>query len=67
MVLHRAVNGIMQTSKKEVYFSSFQIVVLFDKRLCKSCVKRIHLVTDDGLYHRKVFYKVKMFLLILYE
>ena len=27
----------------------------------KSCVKRIHLVTDDGLYNRKAFYTVKMF------
>ena len=26
----------------------------------KSCVKRIHLVTDDGLYDRKAFYKVKI-------
>ena len=24
-----------------------------------SCVKRIHLVTDDGLYDQKAFYKVK--------
>ena len=27
----------------------------------KSCVKRIQLVTDDGLYHRKTFYTVKLF------
>ena len=26
----------------------------------KSCVKRTHLVTDDGLYHRKAFYTVKI-------
>ena len=26
----------------------------------KSCVKRIHLVTDDGLFDRKAFYKVKI-------
>ena len=25
----------------------------------KSCEKRVHLVTDDGLYDRKDFYKVK--------
>ena len=25
----------------------------------KSCVKCIHLVTDDGLYDRKTFYTVK--------
>ena len=31
---------------------------MFDKKQ-KSCVKRIHLVTDDGIYDRKVFYKVK--------
>ena len=32
---------------------------MFDKKQ-KSCVKRIHLVTDDGLYDRNAFYKVKM-------
>ena len=31
---------------------------MFDKKQ-KSCVKRIHLVTDDGLYDRKAFYTVK--------
>ena len=31
---------------------------MFDKKQ-KSCVKRIHLVTDDGLYDRKVLYPVK--------
>ena len=31
---------------------------MFDKKQ-KSCVKRIHLVTDDGIYDRKVFYTVK--------
>ena len=25
----------------------------------KNCVKRIHLVTDDGLYDREAFYIVK--------
>ena len=28
----------------------------FDKQQ-KSCIKRIHLVTDDGLYDQKAFYK----------
>ena len=32
---------------------------MFDKKQ-KSCVKHIHLVTDDGLYDRKAFYKVKI-------
>ena len=32
---------------------------MFDKKQ-KSCVKRIHLVTDDGLYNRKAFYTVKI-------
>ena len=32
---------------------------MFDKKQ-KSCVKRIHLVTADGLYDRKVFYEVKI-------
>ena len=40
---------------------------MLDKKK-KSCVKRIHLVTDDGLYDRKAFYTVKIvFLFILYE
>ena len=30
---------------------------MFDKKQ-KSCVKRIHLVTDDGLYDRKTFYTI---------
>ena len=32
---------------------------MFDEKQ-NSCVKRIHLVTDDGLYARKTFYKVKI-------
>ena len=32
---------------------------MFDKKQ-KSCVKRIHLVTDDGLYDQKAFYIVKI-------
>ena len=31
----------------------------FDKKQ-KSCVNRTHLVTDDGLYDRKDFCKVKI-------
>ena len=31
---------------------------MFDKKQ-KSCVKRLHLVTDDGLYDWKAFYTVK--------
>ena len=31
---------------------------MFDKKQ-KSCVTRIHLVTDDGLYDQKAFYEVK--------
>ena len=26
----------------------------------KSCIKRIHLVTDDGLYDQKDFYKMEI-------
>ena len=33
--------------------------IMFGKKQ-KSCVKRTHLVTDDGLYHRKAFYTVKI-------
>ena len=41
---------------------------MFDKKKQKSCVKHIHLVTDDGLYDWKAFYKgKKVFLFILYE
>ena len=32
---------------------------MFDKKQ-KSCTKRIDLVSDDGLYARKAFYKVKI-------
>ena len=32
---------------------------MFEKKK-KSCVKRIHLVTDDGLYARKAFYIVQI-------
>ena len=32
---------------------------MFNKKQ-KRCVKRIHLVTDDGLYDRKAFYTVKI-------
>ena len=31
---------------------------MFNKK--KSCIKRIHLVTDDGLYDQKTFYKVEI-------
>ena len=59
----------MQTSKKEVHFffcsvccivfnCSWQLI-MFDKKQ-KSCVKHIHLVTDDGLYDQKAFYTVKI-------
>ena len=69
MVSHRAFNGIMQTPKKEVHFFFFSVcyivlncswqLIMFDKKQ-KKCVKRIHLVTDDDLYDRKAFYKVKI-------
>ena len=36
---------------------------MFDKKQ-KGWVKRIHLVTDDGLYDRKTFYTVIFFFLI---
>ena len=69
MVSHRAIDDIMQTPKKEVHFFFFSVccivfncswqLIMFDKKQ-KSCVKRIHLVTDDGLYDRKAFYTVKI-------
>ena len=40
----------------EDHHLSWQLI-LFDKKQ-KSCIKRIYLVTDDGLYDRKSFYKV---------
>ena len=58
----------MQTPKKEVHFFFFSVccivfncswqLIMFDKKQ-KSCVKRIHLVTDDGLTERKAFCTVK--------
>ena len=77
-VSHRAIDNIMQTPKKEVHFFFFSVccivfncywqLIIFDKKQ-KSCVKRIHLVTDYGLYDRKAFYTVKkiVFLFIFYE
>ena len=69
MVSHRAIDDIMQTPKKEVHFFFFSAccivfncswqLIMFGKKQ-KSCVKRTHLVTDDGLYHRKAFYTVKI-------
>ena len=34
-------------------------LIMFDKKQ-KPCIKRTHLVTDDGLYNRKTFYKVEI-------
>ena len=69
MVSHRVINDIIQTPKKEVHFFFFSIcgivsnfswqLIMFDKKQ-KGCVKRIHLVTDDGLNDRKAFYTVKI-------
>ena len=64
-----SINDIMQTLKKEAHFFFFLVfcivfncswrLTMFDKKQ-NSCVKRIHLVTNDGLYHRKTFYAVKI-------
>ena len=69
MVSHRAIDGIMQTPKKEVHFFFFSVccivfncswqLIIFDKKQ-KSCVKRIHLITDYGLCDWKAFYTVKI-------
>ena len=69
MVSHREIDNIMQTPKKELHFFFFSVCciifncswqLMFDKKQ-KSCVKCIHLVTDDGLYDWKAFYIVKIF------
>ena len=62
MVSPRTIDDIMQTLEKEVHFFFFSVscivincswqLIMFDKKQ-KSCVKRIRLVTDDGLYNRK--------------
>ena len=59
----------MQTPKKEVHFFFFSVccivfmcswqLIMFDKKP-KSCVKCIHLVTDDGLFDQKAFHTVKI-------
>ena len=69
MVAHRAINDIIQTPKKEIHFFFFSVccivflcssqLIMFDKKP-KSCVKRIHLITDDGLFDRITFYTVKI-------
>ena len=68
MVSHQAIDNIMQNPKKEVHFIFFSVfcivfncslqLIMFDKKQ-NSCVKRIHLVTDDGLYDRKALHTVK--------
>ena len=73
MVWLRAINDIMQTSEKEVHFFFFSVcctvfncswhLIMFDKKQ-NSCVKRIHLANDDGLYDRKDFYTVKKIVFI---
>ena len=40
-----------------VLYCSWQLIMFGKKQ--SSCVKRIHLVTDDGLYDQKAFQKVK--------
>ena len=60
----------MQTPCKEVQFSFFSVccivfnctwqLMMFDKSK-KVYVKRMHLVTDDGLYDWKAFFKEKKF------
>ena len=67
---HRAINDIgMNGNSQEgkafflllslfVFNYSWQLIV-FDKKQ-KRCVKRIHLVTDDGLYDQKAFYTAKI-------
>ena len=64
MVSHRAIDD-----KIQMHFFFFWVccivfncswqLIIFDKKQ-KSCVKRIHLVTDDGLYDQKAFYTVKI-------
>ena len=69
MVSYRAIDDIMQTPKKKVHFFFFPVccivfncswqLIMFDKKQ-KSCVKHMHLVTNDGLFDRKAFYTVKI-------
>ena len=69
IVSHRAIDDIMQTPKKEVHFFFFSVccivfncswqLIMFNKKQ-KSCVKRIHFVTDDRFYDGKTFYTVKI-------
>ena len=50
---------ILHISSFSHYCNSKTIISEFEKSVLKSCIKSIHLVTDDGLYDRKVFYEVK--------
>ena len=47
--------------RRAIYDASkfFLVLAFFDIKQ-KRCIKRIHLVTDDGLYDRKAFYKVEI-------
>ena len=64
MVSQRAINDTVQTPKKYFLLLSlshcFQLLLTINNKNQKSCVKRIHLVTDDGLCNRKAFYTVKI-------
>ena len=63
---HGAINEIPKKEKHFFFFSvcsivfncSWQLIMLGKKQ--KSCVKRIHLVTNDGLYDPKAFSKVEI-------
>ena len=68
MALQRVINDIMQNPQKKMHFFFFSVCCIvfncswqltFDKKE-KSSAKRIHLLTDDGLYDGKAFYKVKI-------
>ena len=56
----------MQTTYKEMHFSSFQFVALpliaLDNK--DLVIKRMLHQTDDGLYDWKAFYKMKYFYLL---
>ena len=72
----KAINDTIQTVEKEVHFFFFPVcctvfncswqLITLDKKQ-KGCIKRVHLVTDNGLYDQKSFYEVKSFLFLLYK
>ena len=76
LVLSRngAINGMSQTHWKDMHILFFWVCYIFIdcsrklrfEKKQKKCIQRIQLVTHDGLYDGKAFYKVKRCFCLLF-